>query len=68
MEHLEEVMVSNSIASYKVKHAKTIRDILHELKLDNKYFAVLVNGQRKNLDESVLPDSTIVILPKIAGG
>ena len=59
----------SSIKSYKVvSNTTTVRELLRELKLEQKFFAILVNGKRVDLDSVIEKGSEIVILPKIAGG
>jgi sulfur carrier protein ThiS len=59
----------SSIQSYKVvSNTTTVRELLRELKLEQKFFAILVNGKRVDLDSVIEKGSEIVILPKIAGG
>jgi sulfur carrier protein ThiS len=68
MEHLQELAQTGSLKSYRVTTRKTVRDLLKELKLESKFFAILVDGHRAELDAEISEGSEITILPKIAGG
>ena len=46
----------------------TVRDLIKELDLEEKYFGILVNGKKADLDTKITPSSKIVVLPHIAGG
>lgn len=68
LEGIQKVTETSSMLTYKVKTAQTVKDILAQLKMAEKYFAVLINGRRGELTDVVDENSEIVILPKIAGG
>lgn len=71
MQHLEQIerlTETSSMTKYMVKTAFTVREVLEKLDLEQKYFAVLVNGRKAGLDEQIKEGSEIIILPKIAGG
>ncbi len=69
MQIVEKQKEISSIQSYKVvSNTTTVRELLRELKLEQKFFAILVNGKRVDLDSVIEKGSEIVILPKIAGG
>ena len=69
MQIVEKQKEISSIQSYKVvSNSTTVRELLRELKLEQKFFAILVNGKRVDLDAQIEKGSEIVILPKIAGG
>ncbi len=66
---LIELEKTGSVKTFRVtKGAQTVQDLLKELKLDNKYFAILIDGKRAELDAVVDENTEIMILPKIAGG
>jgi sulfur carrier protein ThiS len=46
----------------------TVRDLLKELNLENKYFGILVNGKKADEDTIIRQTDSIVVLPHIAGG
>ena len=53
----------------QIEKSKTLRALIDDLKIDKKYSAILVNGEKvTNLDTLVEPSDKIVILPKIMGG
>ena len=68
MQNLEEIQVNSVIKSYIVKSKKTVADLLQELNLTSKFFAVLANGKKVKLTDTIEEGSEITILPKIAGG
>ena len=68
MEHLQEIQISGSVKSYRVIHRKTVADLLKDLKLESKFFAILANGKKVELNDTIDEGSEITILPKIAGG
>ncbi len=52
----------------QVEKEKTVGELLIELKIDGKYFAILLNGKRVELDKVIDPKDKIIVLPKIKGG
>ena len=69
MQIVEKQTEISGVRTYKVvSNQITVKDLLHELKLEQKFFAILVNGKRVELNTVIEKDSEIVILPKIAGG
>ena len=52
----------------KVEKTMSVGQLLSEMKLEQQYFAVLVDGKRVDLDETVDANTEIIILPRIAGG
>ncbi|MHA1520020.1 MAG: MoaD/ThiS family protein [Promethearchaeota archaeon] len=68
MQSLQEISSTGSLKTYRVKNARTVADLLKELKLETKFFAILVNGKRVSLENMIDEGSEITILPKIAGG
>ena len=68
MEHLQKLQSTGSLKSYRVKTSRTVEDLLKDLKLESKFFAILVNGKKVDLNDKVEEGSDIVILPRIAGG
>ncbi|MHA1728169.1 MAG: MoaD/ThiS family protein [Promethearchaeota archaeon] len=53
---------------FKAKGERKVSDLLKELKLDNKFFAILIDGKKANLKDTIRENQNIVVLPKIAGG
>ena len=62
---LLEVGIYETITTEKTM---TVRDLIKELDLEEKYFGILVNGKKADLNTKITPDSKIVVLPHIAGG
>ncbi len=54
--------------SFSPEKTQTIKELLAELGLSDKYLAVLVNGKKAEPDAIVSETDNIVILPHIAGG
>ncbi len=53
---------------YLVKKERKVQDLLDELKLKDKYFAILIDGKRANPEDTLKEGSEVLIIPKIAGG
>ena len=68
MQNLIEIGKTGSLKTYRVKNAQTVGDLLKELKLETKFFAVLANGKKVSLENVIEEGAEITILPKIAGG
>ena len=68
MEHLEEISITGSLKTYRVKASRTVADLLKELKMESKFFAILANGKRVNLNDTLTEGTELTILPRIAGG
>lgn len=68
MEHLQEISVTGSLKTYRVTTARTVADLLKDMKLESKFFAILANGKKVGLSDTIEPGTEITILPKIAGG
>ncbi|MHA1299033.1 MAG: MoaD/ThiS family protein [Candidatus Helarchaeota archaeon] len=52
----------------QVEKKKTVGELLKELKINNNYFAILVNNKTANINQNIFPEDKIIILPKIKGG
>ena len=69
MENLIELKNTiGSVKSYQITGNKTVKELLEQLKLQNKFFAILINGKNAKLDDLIESGAEITILPKIAGG
>lgn len=73
MEQINENQMIESIdigtmKTFTVKEERKVKDLLKELKLNDKYFAILIDGKRANLNDVIKEGSSIILLPKIAGG
>jgi sulfur carrier protein ThiS len=63
------IQISTSgLKTYRIKAARTVGDLLKELKLESKFFAILANGKKVGINDTIEENSEITILPKIAGG
>ena len=67
-QNLQKLQSTGSLKSYRVKTSRTVSDLLKDLKLESKFFAILVNGKKVDLNDTIEANSEIVILPRIAGG
>ena len=67
-QNLQKLQSTGSLKSYRVKSSRTVADLLKDLKLESKFFAILVDGKKVDLNDEVEAGSDIVILPRIAGG
>jgi sulfur carrier protein ThiS len=63
-----ETIEVGTLKTFTLKNEKCVKDLLKELKLSDKFFAILVNGKRANLNDMIKEGSSIILLPKIAGG
>ena len=68
MQSTQEITSTGSLKIYRVKMARTVGDLLKDLKLESKYFAILANGKKVELNDRIEEGSEITILPKMAGG
>lgn len=68
MEQLVDVFTSGCLVEHEVKTEKTVNELLGELDLDGKVFAVLVDGKKAKMTDSLREGASIVILPMISGG
>ena len=68
MESSLKQISTSGLKTYRVKTARTVGDLLKELKLESKFFAILSNGKKVNINDVIEENSEITILPKIAGG
>ena len=69
MQSTQEITSTGRLKTYRVNMARTVGDLLHDLKLECKYFAILANGKKVgSLDDKIEEGSEITILPRIAGG
>ncbi len=73
MENTYENLISSNIQTgslreYSAKKGVSLKNVLEELNLCGKYFAVLVNGKRMDENYITKENDKILVLPKIAGG
>jgi sulfur carrier protein ThiS len=68
MQSLQEISTSGSLKTYRVNTTRTVADLLKELKLESKFFAILADGKKVSLEDKIEEGTEFTILPKIAGG
>ena len=68
MSTLQKINRTSNITTYRAINNQKVQDVLQKLNLEFKFFAVLVNGKRADINQEIQKDDEIVILPKIAGG
>ncbi len=68
MENIQEISKIGNLKSYRINTTRTVADLLKELKLETKFFAILANGKKVDINDKIEEGSEITILPKIAGG
>lgn len=68
MESLQELSITGSLKTYRVTTAKTVKELLTELNLEAKFFAILADGKKVGVEDTIHEGAEITILPKIAGG
>jgi sulfur carrier protein ThiS len=68
MQFLEEITTTGTLKTYRTTTERTVADLLKDLKLEAKFFAVLADGKRVGLSDTIGEGAEITILPKIAGG
>lgn len=57
------------IQKLKIKERQTLRSLLKEIKIEGKYYAIIINGKAvTDLATMIDPEDKILILPKIIGG
>ena len=68
MDQCAELLETGLYQTFSPVKETTIRQILEDLKLEEKFFGLLLNGKRVDLDTPVEVGDKVVILPHIAGG
>ncbi len=63
-----DLLETGIIETFTPEREMTVGDLLKELNLEGKYFGILVNGKKADEDTIIDKDSSITILPHIAGG
>ena len=62
-------MVEKLVQKLELQEKKTLKELISELGIDGKFFAILVDGKKiDDLNEVIQKDSKVVILPRIRGG
>ena len=65
---IEDEIAIGVLKEFKIQKNQLVGDLLKELNLNDKFFAILVNGKKASLNDEIQEGSDIVILPRIAGG
>ena len=65
---IEDEIAIGVLKEFKTQKEQIVSDLLKELNLNDKFFAILVNGKKASLNDKIEEGSDIVILPRIAGG
>ena len=68
IEQIEDEIAIGVLKEFKIQKNQLVGDLLKELNLNDKFFAILVNGKKASLNDEIQEGSDIVILPRIAGG
>ena len=70
MEELEQIqnLEVGTLKTFTAKAPKLVADLLMEMKLNGKFFAILIDGKKAELTDSIKEGQSIILLPKIAGG
>ncbi|MFO8020027.1 MAG: MoaD/ThiS family protein [Promethearchaeia archaeon] len=68
MKQVSELLETGIYESYTPEKPMTVKDLLKELNLEDKYFGILVNGKKASPETEISSEDKIVILPHIAGG
>ena len=68
MQELQKINRASNITTYRAKNEQTVQSMIKRLKLESRFFAILVNGKLAKQDQLIQKEDKIVILPKIAGG
>ncbi len=70
MQNLNELIQSGELSThtYHVTKEKKVMDLLSELNLMGRYFAIIVDGKRAGPEDVLKEGAEVIILPKIAGG
>lgn len=68
MKQVSELLETGLYEEYSPPKKTTLRKILEDLGLQDKFFGLLLNGKNVDLDTEVEPTDEVIILPHIAGG
>ena len=68
MKQISELLDVGVYETFTPERTMTVKDLLEELDLSDKYFGILVNGKKADESTKISPEDSIVILPHIAGG
>jgi sulfur carrier protein ThiS len=70
MEDINEIIHAGELTdhSFRVTDQMQVKDLLEKLNLQNKYFAIIVDGKAAKPEDLLQEGAEVYILPKIAGG
>ena len=63
-----ELLETGLYETYHPKKEILVKDLLKELKIEGKYFGILINGKKANENTIIKETDEVIILPHIAGG
>ena len=65
---IADLLETGIVETITPEREMSVGDLLKELNLEGKYFGILVDGKKANEETVINKDSSITILPHIAGG
>ena len=65
---MDELLSTGVYETITPDREMTVADLLKELNLEDKYFGILVNGKKADLNQKIGEQDSLIILPHIAGG
>ena len=65
---IADLLETGIVETITPEREMTVGDLLKELNLEGKYFGILVNGKKADEETVIDKNSSITILPHIAGG
>lgn len=68
MEQITDIINAGLYTTLTVEKSITVADLLKQLNLTDKYFGVLINGKKADMNIVLKPTDEVVVLPNIAGG
>lgn len=70
MEELDQIqnLEVGTLKTFTAKTPKLVADLLKDMKLNGKFFAILIDGKKAELSDQIKEGQSIILLPKIAGG
>ena len=68
LRQIADLLETGIVETITPEREMSVGDLLKELNLEGKYFGILVDGKKADEDTVIDKDSSITILPHIAGG
>ncbi|TES93753.1 MAG: hypothetical protein E3J90_14075 [Promethearchaeota archaeon] len=65
---IADLLETGIVETITPEREMTVGDLLKELNLEGKYFGILVDGKKADEETIIDKNSSITILPHIAGG